>query len=287
MIPGPSAVRASAERVGQPIHGPIPLALRTGEGGRWTEPSREDFVRTPTRRRLAVGVALLITGAIAACGDDDGSILLPGASTTDAAATTIPGAATTQAPTPTTQAETPATTQAPTTTTPPPTTTTTHAPVVTTTNPPSTLELKWWEPAYYDEFDLTSGFSPDPMSFAGVQAGCVNCPDPVDVSYLGGSCIGYANDVPDYEVSYSDGGYSADVLRFYFVPDNPGEDTVLIVNGPDAEWYCGDDSYGTVDPTVTFTAPTYGTYDIFIGTYDPLVLVYGTLFITELDQNHP
>jgi hypothetical protein len=38
---------------------------------------------------------------------------------------------------------------------------------------------------------------------------------------------------------------------------------------------------------VDFPNPSYGVYDIWIGTYVEGALVAGTLCITELDENHP
>jgi serine protease Do len=107
----------------------------------------------------------------------------------------------------------------------------------------------------------------------------------VDASYLGNGCRGWASAAPDFEVTYTGGSSS---LRFYFIADNPTDDTTLIVSDPSGTWMCGDDSYGTPHPTVDFvgTAPD-GVYDVWIGSYTQGETISGTFYITELDANHP
>jgi hypothetical protein len=234
-------------------------------------------VPATTLRRSALWIVLLLT--IASCGDDGTSILDPNRSTTTLASSTS-AAPTTVVPTTATPTTQPPATTLPPTTQPP----TTQASTTTQGSEIGGGGLDWTLEAWYDEFDLASGFDPDPWDSGGIIAGST---DSDDVSYLGGSCVGYANQNPEYEVDYQDGGYSASLLRFYFVADDANEDTILVINAPDGSWYCGDDSYGSANPTVDFPNPTYGVYDVWIGTYDEQVLVNGVLYITELDTNHP
>jgi hypothetical protein len=124
-----------------------------------------------------------------------------------------------------------------------------------------------------------TGFLPDPWE-AEAQSG-----GPIDVSYLGGGCNGWASQAPDFQVNYTGGDSS---LRFYFIADTAGADTTLIVNDPTGDWVCGDDSYAGANPTVDFlgTAPS-GIYDVWIGSYTEGDFHSGTLYATELDANHP
>jgi serine protease Do len=235
-------------------------------------------MRHPMR---AAAVVLIVVGSLAtSCGDDGGFVI--GSTTTPE--TTALSTTTVPPPTPTT-GPSPATTV---TTSPPPTAGTTQpAPTTSTVDPPPTPLPGTLDPtatAYYAEFALESGFSGDPWASDTTNAGST---DPVDVGYLGGPCVGWANDIPDFELTYESSGFTAAVLRFFFIPDDPAEDTVLIVNATDGSWHCGDDSYGSVNPTVDFPNPSYGVYDIWLGTYEEGVLVAGTLYITEADENHP
>jgi hypothetical protein len=126
--------------------------------------------------------------------------------------------------------------------------------------------------------DLTAGFTPDPFTVDVVSGG------PIDAEYLGGGCDGWATAAPDYQVTYTSGDQS--LLRFYFVPDTTG-DATLIINTPDGEWVCGDDSFDGLDPTVDFDDPDGGRYDVWIGSFDDGEQIDGELRVTELDSNHP
>jgi hypothetical protein len=131
----------------------------------------------------------------------------------------------------------------------------------------------------YGSRALTAGFTPDPQSVSVTSGG------EVDVfSALGSGCGGYATSAPDFRVMYTSGSFS--LLRFYFVASGGG-DTTLIVNAPDAHWYCNDDSFSTLNPTVDFQNPSSGTYDIWVGSYASGQFVSGTLYITEVTSNHP
>ena len=60
-----------------------------------------------------------------------------------------------------------------------------------------------------------------------------------------------------------------------------GTDTTLVVNGPDGQWYCDDDSGGGTNAQVYFAKPSSGTYDIWVGTYGGGTQP-ATLLITEV-----
>ena len=126
--------------------------------------------------------------------------------------------------------------------------------------------------------DLTSGFTPDPFSAELTSGG------PIDASYLGGDCRGFATAAPDFDVTYTAGDLS--LLRFYFVADG-ADDTTLIINAPDASWHCNDDATGTIDPQFDFQDPASGLYDVWVGSYQSGAEIDGTLYVTELESNGP
>ena len=133
------------------------------------------------------------------------------------------------------------------------------------------------EPNFGSE-DLTSGFTPDPFSAEVTSGG------PIDASYLGGDCRGYATAAPDFDVTYTAGDLS--LLRFYFVADD-ADDTTIIINAPDGSWHCNDDAPGTIDPQFDFQDPASGLYDVWIGSYQSGAEVDGTFYVTELESNGP
>lgn len=132
----------------------------------------------------------------------------------------------------------------------------------------------------YGTGEIVSGFEPDPQGLA-MEAG-----GDIDISaYLGGECAGFVTTNPDLELTYT--GSSGGLLRFYFVADEAGADTVLVINDPAGDWWCADDSFDGFDPTVDFLPALDGVYDIWVGTYTAGELIPGTLAVTEVDGNHP
>lgn len=147
------------------------------------------------------------------------------------------------------------------------------------TSPPVDDALDPTQEARYGSPELTSGFLPDPMEIRVMSGG------PIDTHYLGGGCTGYAEPNPDVKLYYTSGG--ATLLRIYFVADSAGDDATLIINDTSANYVCNDDSYTTSNPTIDFGSPSGGRYDIWIGSYTQGAYVAGTLYITEIDSNHP
>lgn len=123
--------------------------------------------------------------------------------------------------------------------------------------------------ANYGEISLSAGFTPDPYT-VNIQAG-----GSVDGSRLPGSCTGYISEAPDFEVTYSAGSLP---LVFRTVS---GADTTLIINGPDGQWYCDDDSFGDGDAQVRFNRPQSGKYDIWVGKFGSGGTAAARLLITE------
>jgi uncharacterized protein YraI len=166
----------------------------------------------------------------------------------------------------------PTTQPAPATATPTPTAT--FTPTATQNLPSPTLNYSL--PPVYGSTALTSGFVPDPFT-VGVTGG-----GPAYVGYLGGGCTGYTTSAPSFSVNYTSGAFPT--LRFYFVGSG---DTTMIINSPSGSYYCVDDSFGTLNPTIDFNSPSSGRYDIWIGTFAPGGSVGGTLYVTENTGNHP
>lgn len=150
-----------------------------------------------------------------------------------------------------------------------------RVPIGTLVFQPINQELDYSASPAYGQANLSNGFSPDPYSVGMTGGG------PVNVSYLGGSCAGFASVAPSLRVNYGGGG--ASLMRFYFVGSG---DSTMIVNDPYGNFYCVDDSFGTVNPTIDFNNPAGGSYDIWIASYGG-GSVSGTLYITQNSGNHP
>jgi hypothetical protein len=127
------------------------------------------------------------------------------------------------------------------------------------------------EPSYGD-VALDAGFSPDPYVVSLSAGGSEYA------GSLGPGCVGYVAGSPDFNLNYTSGDWSL------FISASSSTDTTLVVNAPDGQWYCNDDSRG-LNPAVEFSNPESGLYNIWVGTYgDSGELPPATLFISEMES---
>lgn len=130
-----------------------------------------------------------------------------------------------------------------------------------------------FEDANYGSLELRSGFSPDPQVISLRAGGGVNAEN------VASNCRGYVSRAPDLELSYTAGG-----LPLILSVDS-GEDTTLVVNGPDGNWYCDDDGgVSGTNPALRFERPTSGTYDIWVGAYGSGMSRPARLHVSELNS---
>lgn len=129
----------------------------------------------------------------------------------------------------------------------------------------------------YGSISLAAGFTPDPHTMPVTSGGSVD----IRSLSLGSGCVGYATENPDMILQWSG---NSNMLRVFFEGDG---DTALVINDPNGNWRCNDDSYGTTDPTVDFNNAPTGQYDIWVASYSSGNNTRGTLSITELESRHP
>lgn len=122
----------------------------------------------------------------------------------------------------------------------------------------------------YGDVRLAGGFTPDPH-LTSLRAG-----GSIDASTRFGTCRGFITDAPDVRLWW-DGGGSLN-LRLSAISN---ADTTLVVNGPNGEWYCDDDSGDGSNPLVTLK-PVAGRYEIWIGTYSSGESKPAVLSISEI-----
>lgn len=122
----------------------------------------------------------------------------------------------------------------------------------------------------YGEVTLRPGFTPDPHMVA-LRAG-----GSIDASTRFGSCSGYITQQPDYRLYWNgDGNLNLTISAI------SNADVTLVVNGPNGEWYCDDDSGEDLNPLLALK-PTAGRYEIWIGTYSAGQPKNAVLSISEL-----
>lgn len=124
--------------------------------------------------------------------------------------------------------------------------------------------------AAFGETVLNAGFQPDPHRVSLTAGGAI------PASNVSSSCSGSIAVAPDYQITYNAGSLPLSIRT------ESNSDTTLVVNGPDGQWYCDDDSGEGTNARVYFAKPASGTYDIWVGTYSGGTTP-ATLIVTELD----
>ncbi|MET0183705.1 MAG: hypothetical protein ABW199_12555, partial [Caulobacterales bacterium] len=124
----------------------------------------------------------------------------------------------------------------------------------------------------YGVLALSAGFNNDPRTVS-IQAG-----GSYNATGLGvAGCTGFIARAPDYRVNYTAGS----LPLIFSVAAN--SDTTLVINGPNGQWQCDDDSGNAgLNPMVRFDQPASGQYDVWVGTYASGATQASTLHISEL-----
>lgn len=136
---------------------------------------------------------------------------------------------------------------------------------------PATNVPDWSLSPTYGTVRLVSGFLPDPHTVPVVSGGNIDAR-----SALGGNCLGFVAEAPDYRLHFEAGQYAL------FISVLSEADTTLVVNDPNGNWYCDDDGNGYPNPALWWNNPISGQYDIWIGTYANATYHDATLYISEI-----
>ena len=118
---------------------------------------------------------------------------------------------------------------------------------------------------------LSAGFHPDPTVVSlsaggGISAGAM------------GTCRGYIANAPDVRLYYTPGSFPL------IISVDSAADTTLVVNAPNGSWYCDDDSGNGSNPSLTFSSPLGGPYEIWVGTYSSSCCSSASLYISEISS---
>lgn len=134
--------------------------------------------------------------------------------------------------------------------------------------PPAVLVLLFAIPAVgaqdwelepsYGGADLTTAFEPNPL-IVRLVAGGGRALDRLGFR-------GRIADTPDFEVFYQAGRRAL----VFSVREAEG-DTVMLIRGPDDDYYYDDDSVGN-DPVIRFENPKTGWYTVWVGTFGTRLL---------------
>ncbi|HTU11310.1 MAG TPA: hypothetical protein VMG08_10485 [Allosphingosinicella sp.] len=126
--------------------------------------------------------------------------------------------------------------------------------------------------ANYGELELEAGFANDPRVIS-LRAGGDRPASRVD-----SSCRGFITNAPDVRLHYDAGSLPL------IISVDAGSDTTLVVNGPNGEFYCDDDSGEGTNPSIRLNNPDSGRYEIWVGTYSSGNSQPARLYISEVSS---
>ncbi len=120
------------------------------------------------------------------------------------------------------------------------------------------------------EVTLTNGFEPDPHEVTFTVGG-----GKTDASAGPSGCVGFIRNAPDVRLQYTAGDYP-----LIFSAES-STDTTLIVNNPNGEWLCNDDT-NDINPEIAIDSPVSGQYDVWVGSFNRSMIADATLRISEI-----
>lgn len=124
----------------------------------------------------------------------------------------------------------------------------------------------------FGSVNLRAGFTPDPYRTTITSGGALSA------RTLFTNCTGWVADAVDFSVFYTAGNYN---LTFSATSQ---ADTTLIVQAPNGQFYCDDDSGPGLNPTITIGNPGSGNYSVWVGSYSQGQYAQATLSISEIGQ---
>ena len=120
--------------------------------------------------------------------------------------------------------------------------------------------------------NLTAGFANDPRTVQVTAGGDVEADRGTSPM-----CRGQVREAPDLWVNYAAG----DTFDLYLSMESD-RDTTLVVQGPDGNWYCDDDTAGNLNPGLRIENPVSGRYAVWAGRYSGGADVPATVYVSEL-----
>jgi hypothetical protein len=125
----------------------------------------------------------------------------------------------------------------------------------------------------YGTLTLSAGFQPDPRVVSLTAGGGISA------SSASSACRGYIANAPDVRLYYTSGSFPL------IISADSAADTTLVVNAPNGNWYCDDDSGDGSNPLLRFGSPQSGRYEIWVGTYSNSGYAGASLYISEVSSS--
>lgn len=130
----------------------------------------------------------------------------------------------------------------------------------------------WRAEPRYAALELRTGFEPDPREVAVEAGGNRNA------RLINAACSGMIDfSRPDVNLTYTQGSGQFPL----YISAVSQADTTIVINDPQGNWHCNDDLEG-LNPGVVFQRPSFGLYNIWIGTLERGPTQPATVRISEV-----
>jgi hypothetical protein len=118
--------------------------------------------------------------------------------------------------------------------------------------------------ANFGNLILSLGFPPESGMAAGNTGGSYSLPSIVNRDRDRNACLGYGDETPDHILVLE-----KDFPALSIKVNTGGQDSTLMIQGPDNLTLCGDDTGSTKDASVTATNLKAGEYKVWVGAMTP------------------
>ncbi len=130
----------------------------------------------------------------------------------------------------------------------------------------------------FENVTISPRFSPDPLTLRGVSGGNIPASD-VATPPVTGTCVGFVDEEPDHRLELTA------FFNYLSLRVQSSEDTTIVIRGPGGSW-CNDDYQGNKNPGIAGQWLS-GTYEVWIGSYQPNQYHPYTIRITEVPLLNP
>ncbi|MCC6614535.1 MAG: hypothetical protein IT320_13730 [Anaerolineae bacterium] len=128
--------------------------------------------------------------------------------------------------------------------------------------------------------DLGADFDPDPLTLPMSAGGPFDLVAANPGLETQAHCVGFYNDAPNAIFRLN---VPLTYIRLFFVADEASADATMVLRAPDGRWYCNDDSYNAVNPTLNVIGAPGGTYQLWLGSFEAEATISGTFYLTQTD----
>ncbi|MBF2064183.1 MAG: hypothetical protein IGS39_07155 [Calothrix sp. C42_A2020_038] len=130
--------------------------------------------------------------------------------------------------------------------------------------------------ANFGTISLAPGFDSSAASISGYTGGSYSLSAISNRDVHNKACIGFADPTPDHILVLQQ-----EFSNLRIAVNSGGFDTTIVIQAPNGNVYCGDDTGRSKDASVVVNNLKAGSYKVWVGTFNPNVKVNYTLSIQQ------